>query len=38
MSEIVISIQDVDLNFPKRRGLKDLIFGIFKKTKSTTKH
>lgn len=33
MSEIVISIQDVELNFPKRRGLKDLIIGIFKENK-----
>lgn len=33
MKEAVISIKDVSLNFPKRRGLKDLIFGLFRDTK-----
>ena len=30
MSEIAILVEDVNLSFPKRRGLKDLILSIFK--------
>jgi ABC-type polysaccharide/polyol phosphate transport system ATPase subunit len=33
MSEIVISVENVALDFPKRRGLKDLVLGIFKDNK-----
>lgn len=33
MSDIAISVKDISLNFPKRRGLKDLVLGIFKNNK-----
>ena len=33
MSEIAILVEDVNLSFPKRRGLKDLILSIFKDTR-----
>ena len=33
MSETVISIENVTLNFPKRRGLKALVIGLFKNNK-----
>ena len=33
MSEIAILVEDVNLSFPKRRGLKDLILSIFKDNK-----
>tara|TARA_B100000767_G_C19777937_1_gene543818 strand:+ start:1139 stop:1870 length:732 start_codon:yes stop_codon:yes gene_type:complete len=33
MSETVISIENVTLNFPKRRGLKALVVGLFKNNK-----